>query len=128
MSSILCNTTSIHGMLHSRFSLIRLKKNIDKYDLSLLDPLNRSQVLFVDLWPYFFANTPTDPESGRSMWDDIQQYERLTGQKAALKLRPRPDDLLSLCQSSPDNENRLTELLFRSTAELLFTLENEPAA
>lgn len=115
-------------MLHSRFSLIRLKKNIDKYDLSLLDPLNRSQVLFVDLWPYFFANTPTDPESGRSMWDDIQQYERLTGQKAALKLRPRPDDLLSLCQSSPDNENRLTELLFRSTAELLFTLENEPAA
>jgi hypothetical protein len=99
-------------------------------DRFYLEPLGvvRTKLQIVDLIPYFFANTAKDKTSGRSMWDNIQEYERITGIKTSVEPRPSEDDLINLCRTMAGNKGRLTEYLGQGNLKLLITLGNETAA
>jgi hypothetical protein len=101
--------------------------DLDKLYLSPLH-LGRENCLILDLMPYFFANTAKDSDSGRSMWDNVQQYVGLTGVATVIAPRPAEDELLKLCKSMPGNEARLGHYLGRPSLKLLITLGRESAA
>ena len=62
------------------------------------------------------------------MWDNVQTYERLSGEQTAVRPRPVPDDLLAECRALPGNVERLTDELGSHPRRLLLTLGNEAAA
>lgn len=96
---------------------------------SYLQPLNlnREQVCFFDMMPYFFANVTTG-KSGRSMWDNVQHYCQIHNVQPLIRPRPRPDDLLKECREMRGNEERISEYLNPAARRLLITLGNEAAA
>jgi len=91
--------------------------------------LSRDDVLLFDMMPYFLANTSNSGNEARSMWSNVQLYERVTCTKTAVRPRPEPDELLVECERIPGNHERLKSI-FRSATNLrlLFTLGNEAAA
>lgn len=90
--------------------------------------LSRRDVFLIDMMPYFLANTAKSGKKRRSMWDNIQTYERLTGEQTAVRPRPEPDALLAECRAMPGNMQRLDSELGRHPRQLLLTLGNEAAA
>lgn len=99
-------------------------------DAAYLSPLglSRDDVLFLDMFPHYLANTSGSGSGGRSMWDNVQTYERVTGEQTAMKPRPQPDALLGRCRTMPGNTERLAEQLEAHPRRLVFTLGNEAAA
>ena len=89
--------------------------------------LNRKAVFLFDMMPYFFANTSVG-KNGRSMWTNIEIYEKESGHKTAVRPRPEPDKLLVECREMPGNSDRLADYMQRCAPELLLTLGNEGAA
>ena len=90
--------------------------------------LSRSDVFLIDMMPYFLANTAKSGDKHRSMWDNVQSYERVTGEQTAIRPRPHPDDLLAECRAMPGNLDRLASELGSHPRRLLLTLGNEAAA
>jgi hypothetical protein len=102
-------------------------REIDSAYLSPLG-LTRQDVLFLDMYPYFLANTASSGKGGRSMWDNVQTYQRVSGHKTAVEPRPSPDELLERCRSMAGNLDRLATQLDAHPRRLLLTLGNEAAA
>lgn len=100
-------------------------KEIDALYLAPLS-LTRDDVLLIDLMPYFLANTRKT--KGRSMADNIAEYEQLSGQPLGIEARPPERELVRIARSMPGNVDRLTAYLRRSRARLLLTLGSEAAA
>lgn len=109
------------------FESSRSGDDLDTRYLNLLG-ITRQDVLMLDLMPYFFANTAKTKTSPRSMWENVQKYTELTGDQTAVKPRPREDELLELCQTTPGNMDRLAEYLSTPSLGLLITLGREAAA
>jgi hypothetical protein len=112
---------------HSFESSSRSGGDLDIKYFNLLG-IARDDVLMLDLVPYFFANTSKAKVSSRSMWENIQVYTQLTGEKTAVQPRPAEDDLLQLCRTMPGNMDRLAEYLSSPELQLLITLGRESAA
>lgn len=89
--------------------------------------LNRESVFLFDMMPDFFGNTSVG-NNGRSMWTNIEIYEKGSGHKTALRPRPDPDRLLVECREMPGNMDRLRDYMRFCEPELLLTLGNEGAA
>jgi len=102
-------------------------KHLDAHYLEPLG-LDRAHVFLFDMMPYFLANTARSGKGGRSMWDNIQRYQKVTGEKLAVKPRPEPKKLLGECRSMHGNRERLVDYIGRCRPELLLTLGAEPAA
>lgn len=90
--------------------------------------LTRQDVVIIDMMPYYLANTSGSGRDGRSMWDNVQTYERLSGKKTAVSPRPRPDALVGEARHMPGNTDRLREHIHGHRRRLLITLGNEAAA
>lgn len=89
--------------------------------------LSKDQVFTIDLYPYFLANTATSG-SGRSMWDNVQRYQKETGLALTVQGRPEPDAMVHLCRTLAGNLERLADGLARCRPQLVITLGNEVAA
>lgn len=99
-----------------------------KIDTHYLGPLGltRADVLLIDLLPYFLANTRGS--KGRTMRDNIVEYERVTGQQLGIEARPDPHVLLDKVRSMPGNLYRLGDYFTRCQPKLVLTLGVEAAA
>lgn len=106
-----------------------VSKSAMDLDVRYLGPLalERSDVLLLDLMPYFLANTRKG-ENGRTMADNLRDCERLTGENLGIEVRPTSDDVVRLARSMPGNLDRLAWYIRRSSARLLLTLGAESAA
>lgn len=100
-------------------------RHLDEHYLAPLD-LGREQVFTLDMLPYFMANTAKS--NGRSMWTNIQTFERVEDVKLGIVPRPKTNQLLEACRSMPGNMERLREYLSKCQPGLLITLGNEAAA
>lgn len=99
-------------------------------DAAYLTPLGltRADALFLDMFPYYFANTAASGKGGRTMWDNVETYHRLSGLTTAVEPRPAPDELLARCRTMPGNLDRLAAQLGAHPRRLVITLGNEAAA
>lgn len=90
--------------------------------------LSRSDVFLIDMMPYYLANTAKSRAKRRSMWDNIETYERLSGERTAVRPRLEPDALLAEARALPGNMDRLASEMGHHPRRLLLTLGNEAAA
>lgn len=90
--------------------------------------LARTQVLIVDMLPYYLANTTKNKSSGRSMADNFLAWEREAGIRSGVEARPTPKDLVRLARNMPGNLARLEDFLTRAPRHLMLTLGAEAAA
>lgn len=88
--------------------------------------LTRSDVLIMDMMPYFLANTRKT--NGRCMADNIADYERMTGAQLLIPPRPSAPSLVRLANTMPGNVERLQSYLGRSRIQMMWTLGLEAAA
>lgn len=99
--------------------------DLDRLYLERLN-IDRDDVLLLDLMPYFLSNTRKS--NGNSMADNIEKYEKLTGQQLGIGARPSPAKLVRQASSMPGNIQRLADYMQRSCATLMLTLGSEAAA
>lgn len=98
---------------------------IDRLYLKPLE-LTRDDVLLIDMMPYFLANVRGS--RGRTMWDNLQDYERLTGEQLHISPRPSPAALVRQAREMPGNLDRIRHYLSAGKRRLLLTLGTEAAA
>lgn len=89
--------------------------------------LDRKQVFFIDLYPYYLANARVG-KNKRTMWDNVVTYKRETKKKVAVQCRPSDDEMVKLCSALPGNKERLADYFGRCKPRLVITLGNEVAA
>ena len=89
--------------------------------------LTREQILTIDLYPYYFANTAVG-RNGRSMWSNVQTFHSEAGLKTAVDGRPKDDEVVRLCRALPGNADRLAHYFRRCRPALVITLGNEVSA
>lgn len=97
-------------------------------DAQYLAPLGltRDDVLLLDVMPYFLANVRKSGE--RTMWRNIQEYERLTGEQLGIEPRPTPASLVEQARAMPGNVERIRHYLLAAERRLVLTLGVEAAA
>lgn len=95
-----------------------------------LEPLGLSShaAFTIDLYPYYLANTAVTGADGRSMWINVQRYERDTNTPTAVEGRPPTDALVRRCRDLPGNAERLAYYFGACRPTLVITLGNEVAA
>lgn len=128
MTTVAGKRMNLPGQVERTSFELGVSASAKEIDTLYLEPLaiTRDDVLMIDVMPYFLANTRKT--KGRSMADNIREYERLTGQELEIEARPPERQLVELARTMPGNLARIADYLTRSRPRLLLTLGSEAAA